>query len=318
MTTADAPRFTGEVHPVADLFPMLEDSELEDLAADIKAHGLLHPVVLDGDGRLIDGRNRLAACRIAGIEPRFTLLGDQDPVAYILSSNVHRRHMSEGARAMAVIEANSLLKFKKTQPSLTDETGLNGGLLGMAAVVHGYCHPQLCRAVIAGGMLTQAYEVAKSVKKRRDDAEKWAAEAEQRKEKAAAERDRKIEEIRLAREAIGPILPIPPIPDLGEELPGEAPDQESEDGEELRDVITMPALPQFDTIDAEKALWLRLERLGREIEEVCTREAFLSSWSPESHVLAIRSWASRVVRDVYGMVEAHNALLQQGSMRIVK
>jgi ParB-like chromosome segregation protein Spo0J len=49
------------------LFPMLADDELEELAADIK--GLLQRIVLDAEGRVLDGRNRLAACEIAGVEP---------------------------------------------------------------------------------------------------------------------------------------------------------------------------------------------------------------------------------------------------------
>ena len=59
------------VHPVAALFPMLAGDELEELAADIKARGLLQPIVLDAEGRILDGRNRLAACKIAGVEPNF-------------------------------------------------------------------------------------------------------------------------------------------------------------------------------------------------------------------------------------------------------
>ena len=39
-------------------------------AADIKANGLVHPIMLDVDGKiLVDGRNRLKACEIAGVEP---------------------------------------------------------------------------------------------------------------------------------------------------------------------------------------------------------------------------------------------------------
>jgi ParB-like chromosome segregation protein Spo0J len=53
------------VHPVAALFPMLADDELDELVADIKARGLLQPIVLDAEGRVLDGRNRLAACEIA-------------------------------------------------------------------------------------------------------------------------------------------------------------------------------------------------------------------------------------------------------------
>jgi len=93
------------VHPVAALFPMLPDEELRDLADDIKVNGLIHPIVLDADGQLIDGRNRLRACELAGVEPTFEQLDGHDPVAYILSANVNRRHMTKGQRAMAVAVA---------------------------------------------------------------------------------------------------------------------------------------------------------------------------------------------------------------------
>ena len=60
------------VHPVAALFPMLADDELAELAADIKANGLRLPIVRDKEGKtLIDGRNRLKACEIAGVKPAF-------------------------------------------------------------------------------------------------------------------------------------------------------------------------------------------------------------------------------------------------------
>jgi len=38
-----------KIHPAAAVFPMLEESELNELAADIKAHGLLHPIVVSDD-----------------------------------------------------------------------------------------------------------------------------------------------------------------------------------------------------------------------------------------------------------------------------
>ena len=67
------------VHPVADLFPRMTDEELADLAADIKANGLIHPIVVDKDGVLIDGRNRARACEIAGIEPATVLFEGDGP-----------------------------------------------------------------------------------------------------------------------------------------------------------------------------------------------------------------------------------------------
>jgi ParB-like chromosome segregation protein Spo0J len=64
---------TRPVHQSADLFPIMTDEELADLAADIKANGLLHPIVVDKDGVLIDGRNRARPCEIAEVElPSFS------------------------------------------------------------------------------------------------------------------------------------------------------------------------------------------------------------------------------------------------------
>jgi len=93
--------FEWEVHPAAAVFPMLPDDELDELAEDIKANGLVHPLVVK-DGVLIDGRNRREACKRAGVEPATVELDGQDAVAYIASSNINRRHMTKGQRAMAL------------------------------------------------------------------------------------------------------------------------------------------------------------------------------------------------------------------------
>jgi ParB-like chromosome segregation protein Spo0J len=92
-----------KIHPAADIFPMMSDEELQDLAADIKESGLIHPIVTDADGEvLIDGRNRLAACKIAGVEPTFEKLNGQDAVAYIVSTNLARRTLTKGQQAMSL------------------------------------------------------------------------------------------------------------------------------------------------------------------------------------------------------------------------
>lgn len=93
-----------QVHPFADLFPMLPDDELADLAADIQENGLLHPLMLDHTGKvLIDGRNRLRACQMARIQPHFEQLPRGiEPADYIASVNLARRHLSVGQRAMAL------------------------------------------------------------------------------------------------------------------------------------------------------------------------------------------------------------------------
>ena len=88
-------------HPAADILPMLDDAELQALAADIKANGQTDPIILF-DGQVLDGRNRLRACAIAGVEPRFVdgYDGASDPETFVLSKNLHRRHLSESQRAL--------------------------------------------------------------------------------------------------------------------------------------------------------------------------------------------------------------------------
>lgn len=64
-------------HPICLLFPQLGGQELQELAADIKLKGLLHPILLY-EGMILDGRNRYLACEIAGVEPRFVEWKVQD------------------------------------------------------------------------------------------------------------------------------------------------------------------------------------------------------------------------------------------------
>src|SRR5262245_62039527 len=87
------------VHPAANLFPMLPDDELRALAEDIRANGLQQPVVMFG-AQLLDGRNRWRACEIAGVEPRLRDWNGDDPIAYVVSLNLKRRHLDESQRAM--------------------------------------------------------------------------------------------------------------------------------------------------------------------------------------------------------------------------
>lgn len=92
--------FTGEIHPAAEVWPLLPEDELAELAASIDEIGLTDPITLDPAGRLLDGRNRLDACRLVDIEPTFATYNG-DPVPFILAKNSDRRHMATGARAMA-------------------------------------------------------------------------------------------------------------------------------------------------------------------------------------------------------------------------
>jgi len=103
-TSKQAPEL--RVHPSADIFPMIAQDELQELANSIAANGLRYPIVLvkDSDGDvLIDGRNRLKACELAGIKPTFTYFeGDNDAIlAYIADVNIARRQLKKSQQAIA-------------------------------------------------------------------------------------------------------------------------------------------------------------------------------------------------------------------------
>lgn len=96
-------------HPSADIFPMLGDPELHELAADIRTHGLREPIVLAA-GAVLDGRNRLRACQLAGVQPQFrTYEGDQ-PTSYVIRTNLKRRHLSASQRAAVAVDVLPLLE----------------------------------------------------------------------------------------------------------------------------------------------------------------------------------------------------------------
>jgi ParB-like chromosome segregation protein Spo0J len=96
-----------EDHPIAALFPLLPDAELDALAEDIGERGLLSPILVH-EGKILDGRNRYRACLKAGVEPETAIYTGTDPIKDTLSLNLHRRHLSESQRAMIAAQLASL------------------------------------------------------------------------------------------------------------------------------------------------------------------------------------------------------------------
>jgi DNA modification methylase len=88
-----------EYHEYANLFPMVTGSDFEGLKEDIKENGLLNPVVLY-EGKILDGRNRFRACQEIGQQPEFEDYEGDNPLEYVISLNLHRRHLNESQRAM--------------------------------------------------------------------------------------------------------------------------------------------------------------------------------------------------------------------------
>ena len=105
-------------HPLAELFPLPSPADLRKLADDIREHGLREPIVRL-DGKILDGRSRYAACQIAEVEllpgdfVDFTDLDGGDPLAFVLTKNLHRRHLSQSQRGMV---AERLATMKQGKP----------------------------------------------------------------------------------------------------------------------------------------------------------------------------------------------------------
>lgn len=97
-----------EFHEYANIFPELTDDRLAELAQDIREHGLLDKIALYED-KILDGRGRYRACLMAGVKPEFEVFTGADPLAYVASRNQHRRHLTDGQRAMV---AAKIANFK--------------------------------------------------------------------------------------------------------------------------------------------------------------------------------------------------------------
>lgn len=208
-----------KVHPAADVWPMLPKEELAAMAADIKANGLHDPIVLWQD-QIIDGRNRLAACKIAKVEPTFesVAIDEVAVTAFVLSRNQMRRHLSKGQRAVCVSMVYA--PDGEWSPGDQEHAALSAGVgtrtLRMATFVRNRT-PEQIPLILNGKMekgirkyrsLNAAYEIAEGTNK---------AEEQARKEREAKEADLEYltqKAMKIQQEVDEISAKLPPAPDL--------------------------------------------------------------------------------------------------------
>lgn len=92
------------IHPFAELLPMMCNDWLRFLGQDIKVNGMRCPIVINDCGEILDGRNRVAACELAGIpmvEIRVVNLDGEALLQQILSWNASRSDIFQSQRAFA-------------------------------------------------------------------------------------------------------------------------------------------------------------------------------------------------------------------------
>lgn len=103
--------YIREYHPVANIFPLLQEEDFEKLKSDIEQNGQLEPIWLHPDGRIIDGRNRHRACLDLDIAPRFkTWDCNGSLVSFVVSLNLHRRHLTSSQRAAVALDILPMLE----------------------------------------------------------------------------------------------------------------------------------------------------------------------------------------------------------------
>jgi ParB-like chromosome segregation protein Spo0J len=169
--------FAGEIHPYADMFPMLPDADLDALAADISSNGQRHPILLTVDGVLVDGRNRLEACKRAGVPPKFRTI-DADPVAVIIAENMQRRDLTQGQKAHLAVAAEQCSESEHSVRQLARITGVAVGAIAEARVIAEYAPEQVPLVISGQALHASAYATAKENKLRQQQ------EARQRQELA--------------------------------------------------------------------------------------------------------------------------------------
>lgn len=112
-----------EFHEAANIFP-LDEEHLEELASDIRSQGQQVEIELL-DGKILDGRRRYLACGKAGVEPKFRDVAPADPIAYVLSLNLHRRHLTPSQAAMVGARARDY--YDRQAKERQKEAGKNHG-----------------------------------------------------------------------------------------------------------------------------------------------------------------------------------------------
>jgi len=207
-----------EFHPVANIFPMLGEAELQALAADIKAHGQREAIILHPDcERIIDGRNRHRACELAGVDGWYEYWSAEECgplLPYVVSLNVHRRHLDASQRSMVAAEIATMKQGERTdtQPSASlqkvsvseasELMSVSPRSTQAARKVKEQGAPELVAAVVQGAItvsdaatiLDEPVEVQQEIVRRVEAGEKTAKKA-----KAKIKRKAKVEAAQAIR-----------------------------------------------------------------------------------------------------------------------
>lgn len=218
-----------QVHPLAEVFPLIEGDEFDALVANIKAHGLREPITLYG-GQILDGRNRARACQRAKVEIKTRNYKGKDPVGYVVSLNLKRRHLDASQRAVVADELATMKQGARTdlaeisarsQAETAELLNVDRRSVQHARKVREKADPELVEAVKQGHVTVSA---AASVIDRPKAEQRKVARASKKGEKPSAvirelnrkDREKKMESISRGNKGLksaqkfGVILADPP------------------------------------------------------------------------------------------------------------
>ena len=92
---------------------MMNDADFKALRDDIEAQGL-HEALWLYEGQILDGRNRYKACKELGISPQVRMYQGNDPLGFVSSMNLVRRHLNESQRALVATQITTMRQGERT------------------------------------------------------------------------------------------------------------------------------------------------------------------------------------------------------------
>jgi ParB-like chromosome segregation protein Spo0J len=172
-----------EAHPFADLFPMMTGQAFDEFVADIADKGIVTPIILY-QGKILDGRNRYAAAKAAGIalDPKLhkrTFTGSEaEALDLVMSLNLQRRHLTTSQRAIAAAKIAALAPGRPSKEEAA-KVGIEQAAQAMqvsaftaklAKRVYKTARPHIVRMVEAGELTVAAADALATLPAERQDA----------------------------------------------------------------------------------------------------------------------------------------------------
>lgn len=107
-------------HEYAEIFPMMDGEGFQKLKADIEENGLQQNIVLY-EGKILDGRNRYTACKDLGKQFFTEQYAGDDALGYVMSLNLHRRHLTASQLAIVASRSDAIRKAEAEARKRYDE-----------------------------------------------------------------------------------------------------------------------------------------------------------------------------------------------------